>query len=197
MRRVLAYLITMPLVLVGLLVAHQAGYFLVLGTGAEHRLADTGHGYLADMPNALLACFGTTLLLILIDAIWASRSGRSATTLPTWPFLFVGPLTFAFQEHAERFVHDGQFPWTAALEPTFIVGLALQIPTSLLIYVLARQLISQATSAIATLVQRRKRTSRIPIRIATVGRLLFEFWPPRLAGSILVATDASRAPPCR
>jgi hypothetical protein len=53
----------------------------------------------------------------------------------------LAPAIFAFQEHFERLMHDGVFPWDAAAQPTFLVGLLLQLPFAVAGYLLARLLL--------------------------------------------------------
>ena len=47
---------------------------------------------------------------------------------------------FALQEHLERLFEDGSFPLDAALDQTFPIGLALQLPFGFLAYRVARAL---------------------------------------------------------
>jgi hypothetical protein len=64
--------------------------------------------------------------------------------LPARLLFLVPPLAFALQEHLERLVHDGSFPLAAAIEPTFLVGLALQLPFALAAYAVAAALLEVA-----------------------------------------------------
>jgi hypothetical protein len=50
------------------------------------------------------------------------------------------------QEHFERLLHDGVFPWDAGLEPTFVVGLLLQLPFAVAAFLLARFLLRAVRS---------------------------------------------------
>ena len=59
-------------------------------------------------------------------------------------FFLLPPITFALQEHAERLLHSGHLPLAAALEPTFLIGLALQLPFALAALAIARLLLSLA-----------------------------------------------------
>ena len=162
MRRALTYYITFPLVILGLFVAHQASYYVVHGTDAPKVLADTGHGYLQHLPLALIVCLITSLSFVAADAVWSALTRRPVTKLPVWPFLLTGPVTFTVQEHVERYQATGQLPWSVTLEATFLVGLLLQVPTALLIYFMARQVMSTARHAIAKVVDRCRRPGDYP-----------------------------------
>jgi hypothetical protein len=48
------------------------------------------------------------------------------------------------QEVLELSLHTGQFGWRAALAPTFLPGLALQLPFALAAYLMARLLLRAA-----------------------------------------------------
>jgi len=51
---------------------------------------------------------------------------------------------FSVQEHLERVIHLGEIPTAAAIEPTFLLGLALQLPFALAAFALARLLLRAA-----------------------------------------------------
>ena len=51
---------------------------------------------------------------------------------------------FAFQEYLERWLAWGFFPWYAAEQPTFVIGVALQLPFGVLAYLAARFLLRAA-----------------------------------------------------
>ena len=145
MRQRLAWLSTAPLMLGGLLGGHWLGYRLAI-PDAHNRadaLAHSGHGYLGSAPLAL-----TTSVLVLIAALifralagFRGQPGRAAAS-PT--IVLLSPAAFVIQEHVERLVHTGQVPWTAALQPTFLVGLALQLPFALAALLIAWALDSAA-----------------------------------------------------
>jgi hypothetical protein len=58
----------------------------------------------------------------------------------------LAPAIFVCQEHFERLLHDGVFPWGAVADRTFVVGLALQLPFAAVAYVLARLLLRAVRS---------------------------------------------------
>jgi hypothetical protein len=151
MRRVLAWAVTVPLVVAGSQLAHAAAYVLVSPDEHErsHELAVTGHGYFAYAPEAA-GFLGAALLVALAVGVRAGQRLR----VRAWPFGFLPVLAFAFQEHVERVVHTGAFPATAALEPSFVIGIALQIPFGMLAY-LAASLLLHAAARLGRILRRR------------------------------------------
>ena len=145
---------------------------MVHGTDAPKVLADTGHGYLQHLPLALIVCLITLLSFVAADAVWSALTRRPVTKLPVWPFLLTGPVTFTVQEHVERYQATGQLPWSVTLEATFLVGLLLQGRTALLIYFMARQVMSTARHAIAKVVDRCRRPGDYPKSEPGVGSSL-------------------------
>ena len=102
------------------------------------------------------------------------------------------PLAFALQELLELSLHTGTFAWRAALAPTFLPGLLLQLPCAVLMYVAARLLLRAAERiglALAPTVASGGRSvvlaiepSAPPIRFFAGRRLARA--PPRLATSL-------------
>jgi len=182
-----AWLVSLPVVLAGCLTAHVAAYALVEPDGhARHELlAGTGHGYLAQLP--LLAAGG--VILLLAAALHHALRGRVGTRPRSLLFAVLPPVAFAFQEHVERLLHAGDVPLGTALEPTFVIGLALQIPFALLARVLARAVLG-AADVLGTLLRRRP-TARPRVRV----RLPLSAQLPRV--DPLAAGAPGRGPPPR
>jgi len=110
-----------------------------------HLLQETGHGYLTYLPLGL--AFATAIVaLALVSEARLAAAGSAARTPALWSFAALAPLVFVCQEHFERLLHDGVFPWGAVAEPTFAIGLALQLPFALLAYLVARLLLRAARS---------------------------------------------------
>jgi hypothetical protein len=80
---------------------------------------------------------------VLVDA--ARR--RPTTKVGPWAFALLPMLSFSAQELLERWVALGSVPWWMVEQPTFRVGLLLQLPFALLAYLLARLLLRTARSA--------------------------------------------------
>jgi hypothetical protein len=152
-----AWLVSLPVMLAGCLGAHLAAYVLVEpGAHARHDLlANSGHGYLSQLP--LLGA--AVLVLLLAAALHHALVGRAGARPRPAVFVALPPLAFTVQEHLERWAHAGGFPVAAALEPTFLLGLALQLPFALLAWLLARATLGTA-EALGRLLRPRHRNPR-------------------------------------
>jgi hypothetical protein len=148
MRRGLTWLVAVPLLVAGSQAVHALTYRLVYpGMPIRVRALDvTGHGYLDRLPLALGVALAIALVALLVAVIDASR-GRTARALPAWAFGVLAPLAFALQEVIELSLHTGTFAWHAVAAPTFLPGLALQLPFSLLAWLAARLLLRAASRA--------------------------------------------------
>lgn len=129
------WLAVSPLVAAGVLVAHLLAYRL---TGTP---SGSLHGYLDHAPQVLL-------VLAVVGLAVAGLAIRLRTP-SAWPFAAAAPATFVVQEHVERLAHDGVLPWLLG-SPAFMVGLLLQLPFALVVWVLARCLLSALTAPMAT-----------------------------------------------
>jgi hypothetical protein len=123
-----AWLLSLPVAVAGCLAAHSLAYRVVEPDAHEraHLLASSGHAYLDEL--RFLAAAGLALVLagFVRQAAVAARGFQ-----PTGPprlVALVPPLAFVVQEHLERLLHDGTFPLDALAQPSFLVGLALQLP---------------------------------------------------------------------
>lgn len=127
----------------GSISAHGLSYRIVAPDPSARAdlLQHTGHAYLEQLPLAL-GMLGALLLAALVLRVASSRDGTQRLSARV---VFLLPLVaFSLQEHVERFVHDGSFPLAAALEPTFLVGLLLQLPFALAAYAIAVALLDVA-----------------------------------------------------
>jgi hypothetical protein len=139
MPRLYAWLAALSLLSLGSLAAHSLAYRAV--EPGEHvrsqLLESTGHGYLAAVPYVAGACLAVTLAALAAVAARAWRGARSAP--PEWPIALVPLLGYGLQEYLERALAGADWIATAT-EPTFLVGLALQLPFALLTLGIARRL---------------------------------------------------------
>jgi hypothetical protein len=175
----------------GSVFAHSLAYQIVSPSAAERArvLRESGHGYLAFAPTFLVLSL-TVVLFAAAGAATLSARGRPRLDPPSWFFALLPPLGFAVQEHVERLLHDGTLPFSAALEPTFLVGLLLQLPFALFALLIARALLRVAHAVGRVLAPRRGmdrlRPSAPPAPPAS----------PALPGiSVLALRRAERAPP--
>lgn len=145
MRRSLAWLVAIPLMLAGSQVAHMLAYRIVYPQASVRLqvLVETGHSYMSALP-LVLGVAGSIVVLSLIASAFDAAQGRGVRGLPPWAFAFLPVAGFALQEYIERWLDWGFFPWYAAEQPTFVVGVALQIPFGALAYLAARLLLRAA-----------------------------------------------------
>jgi hypothetical protein len=146
-RRGVVWLLTLPLAVVGSQLGHALAYRLITPNEAQrdHELTATGHAYLAYAPGALAVC-GVLVIVALSVELAHVLTDRRRARPAALPFAILAPAIFVFQEHFERLTHDGVFPWDAAAQPTFVVGLLLQLPFAAAAYLLARLLLGVVRS---------------------------------------------------
>ena len=157
-----ALLVCVPVALGGMLAAHEVAY---RGTGTA------SHGYMGVAE--LLVC---AVLAVGLVAAVHGPAGRAPAPL----FAASPPLAFLLLESAERGFDPAQL-----LEPSVVVGLALQLPFALVAFGLAKLLLRAAGSL--RLLPRRA-PGRTPPRLPRPGR------DPEPRGVFLLA-GAGRGPP--
>lgn len=172
--------------------AHALAYRLVYPQASVrwHVLASTGHGYTAWFPLLAGLLGGIVVTALVSEAVDASR-GRPARSLPAWAFGLLPLAGFTVQEFTERWLALGGFPWWMVEQPTFRVGLVLQLPFALAAFLVAR-LFMRAARRVGVALQPRCPAPVIsetePCRVRCG-----EPAPPR--ASTLAAGHAGRAPP--
>ena len=186
MRRSLAWALTLPLVLLGTEAAHALAYEVVYPQAHARILLETGHGYLTWLPLALALSGAVAFAALCVAAADAAR-GRPARDLPAWAFALLPPATFVIQEVLELSLHTGRFGWHALLAPTFLPGLALQLPLALAAYAAARLLLKTAERLGRALAQPRALHNLSQIIAAPVAAAFY--------ARAVVAGCSSRGPP--
>lgn len=196
MRRSLAWLVAVPLMVAGSQVAHLLAYRIVYPQASVRLqvLVETGHSYMSALP-LLLGVAGAIVVLSLAASVFDAARGRGVRGLPPWAFALLPIGGFALQEYIERWLDWGFFPWHAAAQPTFLVGVALQIPFGALAYVVARLLLRTARRIgrrFARVSPPRPRTALRPLLVpaaqplpplsSLLSRRLGRRGPPLLAG---------------
>jgi hypothetical protein len=156
-----APLVALPLAVAGSLVAHELAYRVVGGAHAHVLLEESGHGYLEHLPAG--AMLGLAVLAVGLVVAAAGRA-RASRALPAWAVGLVPFAVFAAQEHLERWVHTGEWPWGAALEATFLVGVALQAPFAVVAWALARVLLRTVARLVGCGLPVRRRFGRPRVR---------------------------------
>jgi hypothetical protein len=121
--------LALPLAAIGWLAGHSLAYTLVVPHDAhrEELLAETGHAYLAATPH-VISCALTIVLAGIVLAVYEGVRGNARARVPVWPVALLPPLGFAAQEYLERLIELNTVAAATALEPTFLVGIALQLP---------------------------------------------------------------------
>ncbi len=141
MRQRLPWLLALPLMAAGSFTAHSMTTVLVgarteTGNESAERASGGTAGHLT-----LVIGFLAALALVVLARRLLSRHGREHRAPSAVSFALLPPLSFALAEVAERVLHAESFPFQPALEPRFLIGLALQAPFGLLAFLLARLLL--------------------------------------------------------
>ena len=194
-RRAAAWLLSIPLMVVGSEVAHVLAYRWVYPEAQVRlrALLATGHAYMLGPSGFWPVLFGVVGGIELVAVSWVlvgSVSRRSYAPVPAWAFGFVPPVGFVVQEFLERQMAGIRFPWQLVLEPTFRIGLVLQIPFALAGFLLARFLLGAADRVGRLLWP----VLELPRLVAGVClRVPQSAWLPRVA--VLARGHTGRGPP--
>jgi hypothetical protein len=167
-RRLGAWIVAVPVMVAGTEIAHTLAYRIVYPEAVVRWrvLSASGHGYMARAPLVLglgFALVAVALVTLLVDA--ARR--RPTTEVAPWAFALLPLLSFTAQEFLERWVALGSVPWWMVEQPTFRVGLLLQLPFAALAYLVARLLLRTARSAGAAVAV----SSRVTVLLPTASAL--------------------------
>ena len=151
-RRAVAWFVVVPFAGVSVLLGHRIAYAIA---GAP---ADNLHGYLAHAPQ-LFAVLATGAVLGLAADTRARR--RSPV-----PLAVVGVVAFVIQEHLERLIHTGHVPFLLT-SPTLWLGIALQLPLAVAIWLIARRM----AESLRSMPQRRRppRADAFPVVFADMA----------------------------
>jgi len=136
------WLVVVPLMVAGTEVAHALAYRLVYPQAAVRwrALAESGHGYAGWFP--VVAGIGGVLMLVgLLNGVVDAARRRPARPVRPWVFGLLPLAGFTLQEFLERWIALGGFPWWMVEQPTFRVGLLLQLPFALVALLVAHLLL--------------------------------------------------------
>jgi hypothetical protein len=195
-RRAAAWLLSLPLMIAGTQVAHVLAYQWVY-PNAHIRLTEllaTGHSYIVGTHGYLPMVLGIVGALDLVAAGWvfAGSVRRSLQRpVPAWAFALMPALCFTLQEFLERWLAGSPFPWWMVLQPTFRIGLALQLPFAALAFLAARALLRTADGAGRRV---RPRTAPRPVVFGfSIGWVVVRLTPVRRLAP--ATAHAGRGPP--
>jgi hypothetical protein len=192
-RHRIAYLVSVPLMLGGTELGHWLSFRLVYPGSAARAAAlqASGHGELSLLPALAVAALALLLAGVALEARAVARRGPGAAAgeLRLSRFALVPPLAFALQEHLESLFSGGGL-LGVVLEPTFMVGVALQLPVALAAYLLARLLLRLARRIGAEVAGRRRVP---PLTAGAQRRLVGDSRLPRR--SLRAGEHSGRGPP--
>jgi len=189
MRRRLPWLCALPVMAAGSFAAHSLTYALVSVRGAEGAGEASERSSAGTAGNLVLLLGMLSALAVVAAALSLLRRRNRLVGASPWLFFLLPPLAFASQELAERVLHAEAFPFQAALEPRFLVGLLLQLPFGLLALLITRALLRVAERLLRTLA--RPHTPRPDAGICWSLRPAFDL--PRIPA--LAAGYPQRGPP--
>jgi hypothetical protein len=149
MRRSLTWLVTLPFAAASVLIGHALAYRL---TGTP---VGNVHGYLEHVPQVVF-------ILVSVAVLGLAADTRARRRSPL-PLAALAAVSFAVQEHLERLAHTGHVPFLL-LSPVFWLGLGLQAPIAIAIWLVSRQVAEDI--AVRTPV-RSPRLSRLLLPVAT------------------------------
>jgi hypothetical protein len=188
-------MVALPLAVASWLGAHCLAYWLVAPAG-DHQMglhAESGHAYLGYTP-AIFVWGGALLVVGLVLCVGLGLRDVRPSPPPVRLFAFLPPLAFTVQEHAERLIGTGGLPPDIVFEPTFLLGLALQLPLTLAALIVAHALQGAGftfgrmlTPRLAALLRARAVTP------ASLGRVPSSATP--ITPSVLALGHGPRAPP--
>lgn len=153
-RRRAAWLVTVPIALVGIEAAHT------LANAAFGAPEKTGEIFASAASGAeLVPIFAAFAFAIVLLGLGSRVAGRwwlptSARALAL-PFACLPPLAFVLLELFEALFHRGHVPVGLTVEPAFLAGLVLQLPFALTGYLVARLLL-RLSDGVRRLILRRR-----------------------------------------
>lgn len=189
-------LLSLAVVGAGWLAAHSAAYLLAVPDAHQRAelLDATGHGYL-KFASLFAVCGFVVMVAGLLACVAEGVRASPESRLPVRLFAVAPPLAFAVLEHVERLVAHGAVPYGTALEATFLVGLALQLPFAVAAFGLLRglQRLGHELGRVLRWSLGLSRRLRVRLHASSVIRVLVVPRRPRL--SVLALGHGERAPP--
>ncbi len=143
------------------MVGHALGSRLFASPTAELvSEAATRSGQHPPMLPVILGLLGALLFGAMVLFVRCTTRGRRSRSVPSWLFVALPVAAWPVQEALERLVHAEGFGLHAALDPSLLLGMALQIPFGIAAFLLARLLLGALVKACAVLSGRAPRLRR-------------------------------------
>jgi hypothetical protein len=186
-----ALVLSIPVAATGSLLAHCFAYRLLEPHAHHHAHAlQPARDQFAYDPLVFVGALALVVAALAAHGYDTYRGRAARVTPPPWLFAALPPVGFVVQEHLERLIHAGSLAPHAFLEPSFFIGLWLQIPFAAAAYVLARALL-RAAERLGEALARAHRVRRVN---SLVDLLLPDsIDAPRIA--LLAQGRAQRGPP--
>lgn len=187
----LAWLLAFALTVAGWISAHEVAYRLAVPHphARASTLAETGHAYFAY--GSLVVALGLLVVLLCTAGLVARPQGlRPPSRHLLVLFVLLPPLGFTLQEVMESLLTTGALPYEAASEPTFLLGILLQLPFALAALTVARALFAFAR-CLARGVEGAGRPTLVSVELSSPPAV--EARPPRLPA--LAFGYGERGPP--
>jgi hypothetical protein len=158
-----------------------------------HHHVEGGHSYFGSMA-IMVAALVTVLAAGLVLCVGEGLRGRTrGMGPPALLFALLPPLGFVAQEHVEELVRSGSLSSGLVTEPTFLTGLALQLPFAVVALLLCRGLYALGYGLGRFLASRLAVATRVQTLALAVHR------PPApvtlIPSSLLALGHGPRAPP--
>lgn len=143
MVRLSTWLLTTPILVVGLFVGHEAGYRIAIpdSNTRAYALDLTHHGYFGLAPVVVIPLVVIALFALGLRVRAARAGGLRA--VPSSAFAALPPIAFVLLEASER-LRGSEHSLGTMASPEVVIGLALQLPFAVLALVVARLLGSLA-----------------------------------------------------
>jgi hypothetical protein len=175
--------------------AHCLAFVLVPPAGGEHmhHHVERGHTYFGSAP-VLIAALVTVLAAGLVLCVGEGLRGDTARWAPpALLFALLPPVGFIVHQHLEELVRSGSTSVDLIAEPTFLTGLALQLPFIVVALLLCRGLYALGYGLGRFLARRLALPTRVHDLAPPVHRrpARVTLIPP----SVLALGHGSRAPP--
>lgn len=169
--RRLPWLLALPLMAAGSIAAHAVGYVLAPPRGADGEVGELagvherGSGGYAGQAVLWLGLIAALIVVVGLRVSVSRLRGRESRGLAAGGFFLLPLLAYSAQELSERLLNAESSPFDAALEPRFLLGLALQLPFAAVAFLLGWLLLRAGRRLIRFLEQRLPRLRALPARL--------------------------------